>query len=131
LKWKSDGYHRIVDLEGNVLDVVDFENISNGVKNFNSKSIHIAYIGGVEKDNVNKAIDSRTFEQKQGLLVAIEEAINWIVDHGGSKRAIKILGHRDISPDQNGNGKIDSWERIKECPSFDAIPEYKDVLNWD
>ena len=27
----------------------------------------------------------------------------------------------------NGNGKVDSWERIKECPCFDAKEEYKDL----
>ena len=37
----------------------------------------------------------------------------------------EILGHRDISPDANGNGIVDSWERIKECPCFDAKVEYK------
>lgn len=25
------------------------------------------------------------------------------------------------------NGKVDIWERIKECPCFDAIPEYADI----
>jgi N-acetyl-anhydromuramyl-L-alanine amidase AmpD len=35
--------------------------------------------------------------------------------------AAKIQGHRDFSPDKNRNGKVDPWERIKECPCFDAI----------
>ena len=39
----------------------------------------------------------------------------------------KIMGHRDISPDKNHNGVVDPWERIKECPCFDAIPEYADI----
>ena len=36
-----------------------------------------------------------------------------------------ILGHRDFSNDKDGSGVIESWERIKECPCFDAIPEYQ------
>ena len=28
---------------------------------------------------------------------------------------------------QNHNGRVDSWERIKECPCFDAIEEYQDI----
>ena len=27
----------------------------------------------------------------------------------------------------NHNGRIDTWERIKECPCFDAIDEYSGV----
>ena len=36
----------------------------------------------------------------------------------------KICGHRDFSPDKNGNGVIDPWEYIKACPCFDARHEY-------
>jgi len=39
----------------------------------------------------------------------------------------EIKGHRDCSPDTNHNGKVDRWEWLKECPSFDAFNEYKDL----
>jgi len=39
-----------------------------------------------------------------------------------------VKGHRDFSPDKDGDGKITQREWIKECPCFDAIPEYADVL---
>jgi N-acetyl-anhydromuramyl-L-alanine amidase AmpD len=32
----------------------------------------------------------------------------------------RILGHRDLSPDLNGDGKITPDEFIKACPSFDV-----------
>ena len=38
-----------------------------------------------------------------------------------------IKGHRDLSPDVNGNGRVDKWERTKECPCFDAMEEYEDL----
>ena len=38
-----------------------------------------------------------------------------------------IKGHRDTSPDKNHNGKIDKWEWVKECPSFDAKTEYAGI----
>jgi N-acetylmuramoyl-L-alanine amidase len=97
--------------------------ITNGVKNFNSKSIHIAYQGGVDRANVSKAVDTRTEAQKAAILDVIFEVLEELKplqDISG----IKIMGHRDISPDKNLNGLVDPWERIKECPSFDAIPEY-------
>ncbi len=31
-----------------------------------------------------------------------------------------ICGHRDVSPDTNANGKIESFEWLKTCPGFDV-----------
>jgi N-acetylmuramoyl-L-alanine amidase len=31
-----------------------------------------------------------------------------------------ILGHRDLSPDKNGDGVIERSEWVKHCPSFDV-----------
>lgn len=128
LGWNSPGYHLIIDLDGKVHQLQPFTKYSNGVKGFNKNAINISYIGGVEKTNVTKALDSRTPQQKAALLNAIKTAIKWVESNGGSKSQLRIRGHRDVSPDKNGNGIIESWERIKECPSFDAIPEYKHLL---
>jgi N-acetylmuramoyl-L-alanine amidase len=38
------------------------------------------------------------------------------MDHPGSR----VCGHRDLSPDLNGNGKVDPWERLKECPCYEV-----------
>lgn len=127
LGWKTDGYHTQTDLDGNWYEVVPFTLPSNGIKGFNGKGIHLCYIGGVLRDNVNKASDTRTEKQKLALKQMIFQAFAWIDKNGGDSSKVKIKGHRDVSPDKNGNGIIDSWERIKECPSFDAIPEYKGI----
>lgn len=128
LGWNSPGYHLIIDLEGKTHPLQPFTKYSNGVKGHNTNAINISYIGGVEKTNTKKALDSRTPAQKKALLKAIKMAIKWVEDNGGSKSKLTIKGHRDVSPDKNKNGIIESWERIKECPSFDAIPEYKHLL---
>jgi N-acetylmuramoyl-L-alanine amidase len=128
LGWKTDGYHLYVDYDGTITQLVPFNLASNGVKGFNEKIINITYRGGVEKTNVNKASDTRTPQQKEALVRAIKRALQWVEQNGGDVGKVKIQGHRDFSPDKNGNGVIDSWERIKECPSFDAIPEYKNVI---
>ena len=127
--WRSDGYHRLVDLDGSILEVTPFNLPSNGVAGYNANSIHICYRGGVLRENTTKAADSRTPEQKTGLKVAINEALRWIDQNGGDVSKIRIKGHRDFSPDKDGNGVIASWERIKECPSFDAIPEYSHMVS--
>ena len=120
LKWTEVGYHIIVDLDGKLNHLLDFDKISNGVKGFNHETINISYIGGVLKDDYTKSSDTRTEAQKEGLKKAILEAKKYAPN-------AKIQGHRDFSPDKNKNGLIDTWERIKECPSFNAIPEYKNL----
>lgn len=123
LGWKVDGYNYVIDLDGTIHPLVPEDQVSNGVKGYNSDAINICYIGGVEKDNYSKAKDTRTPEQKESIICLIE----LLLERYPTITIIK--GHRDYSPDKNGNGVIDPWERIKECPSFDAIPEYKYLLD--
>lgn len=108
LKWKSNGYHFIIEANGKINNITPIESIANGVAGYNSNSIHISYIGGV--DDNGKPIDNRTFAQKQSLIYQLQ----WL------KRKFpkaKIQGHRDFP-----NVK-------KACPCFDAIPEYDDILD--
>lgn len=117
--WKHCGYHYVVTPEGNVIKLEPEENVANGVAGYNKNSIHIAWIGGVDKEHPN-GIDNRTGLQKIALfdlLVKMKQKY---------KDAI-IMGHRDISPDLNHNGVVDPWERIKACPCFDAMVEYEDI----
>lgn len=116
--WKNPGYHYVVMPSGRVENLLSEENVSNGVQGYNSTSINIAYIGGIDENG--KAVDNRTEEQKKSLVSLLKSLRE-------RYPKAKIMGHRDISPDKNGNGIIDPWERIKECPCFDAITECKDI----
>lgn len=116
--WKNPGYHYVVMPSGRVENLLSEENVSNGVQGYNSTSINVVYIGGI--DGNGKAVDNRTEEQKKSLISLLKSLRE-------RYPKARIMGHRDISPDKNGNGIIDPWERIKECPCFDAITEYKDI----
>jgi len=127
--WEVDGYHVLIDLEGEPHYLVPLDQNSNGVKGFNSETINICYIGGVENVGTKqkpiwKGKDTRTEAQKITMDNEIVKVIEWLRENGNDCSNVTILGHRDFSPDQNGSGKIESWERIKECPSFDVIPAY-------
>lgn len=113
--WSAPGYHYVVSPEGKLHQLLPEDKVSNGVKGFNAHAINIAYIGGV--DQKGKGIDNRTPEQKFTLIETLRTL---------KKRypEARILGHRDFSPDLNHNGIVDPWERIKECPCFNAINEY-------
>lgn len=116
LGWQNPGYHFLIKPNGEAVNLQPIDKPSNGVAGHNANSIHLSYIGGV--DGGGKAVDNRTIQQKETLLRLVKQ-------FKAQFPAARVLGHRDFSPDRNGNGKVDSWERIKECPCFDAIPEYK------
>lgn len=114
--WKNPGYHYVVFPNGTIQQLVEDIVVANGVKGYNSTGIHVAYVGGI--DEKGAATDNRTPEQREALVRVLRML---------SKRYPEavIMGHRDISPDKNHNGIVDPWERIKECPCFDAKVEYR------
>ena len=116
--WKAPGYHYVITAEGKIHQLLDTEKVSNGVKGYNSVTVNVAYTGGIDANG--KSEDNRTEAQKDSLIKLLKllkqkypEAV--------------IQGHRDFSPDKNGNGVVDSWERIKDCPCFNAKTEYKNI----
>lgn len=120
--WKNPGYHYVIfPKDGEIVQLLDEEKTANGVKNYNAHSIHIAWVGGIDKvDGKIVSVDNRTAWQKLQLIdILTKLKLKY-------KTAI-IMGHRDISPDLNHNGIIDPWERIKECPCFNAMVEYMDI----
>lgn len=126
LGWKSPGYHVIVDLDGKKHYIHPFDKPANGVKGQNGHCLHVSYIGGVDPKDYTKAMDTRTFAQKKAMAEVVFEMICWLQENGKEDldTNLMVLGHRDFSPDKNKNGIIETWERIKECPSCDVIPEF-------
>ena len=116
--WKNPGYHYVVMPDGTISQMLGEQFVSNGVKGYNSTSVNVAYVGGI--DAKGEPTDNRTDEQKQSLVRLLKEL-------KGRYPKAQILGHRDISPDTNHNGVVDPWERIKACPCFDAIKEYENI----
>ncbi|MCM1042381.1 MAG: N-acetylmuramoyl-L-alanine amidase [Bacteroides sp.] len=115
LGWKKPGYHYVVMPSGKVERLLDESEVSNGVKGFNACLINVAYAGGI--DDSGKATDNRTEAQKAALYFLLEQL------RERYPQAV-IQGHRDFSPDLDGNGIITSDEYLKECPCFDARAEY-------
>ena len=112
--WKSPGYHYVVFPDGKVEQLLSESGVANGVRGYNSNSIHVSWVGG------HNGVDNRTTAQKLTLIKVLKEL-------RAKYPTAKILGHRDISPDKNHNGIVDPWERIKECPCFEAQVEYRGI----
>ena len=85
---------------------------------YNAKSIGICYEGGLDKNG--KAKDTRTDAQKESLISLIKQL-------KGKYKIDKVMGHRDTSPDKDGDGIVEPHEWIKQCPCFNAIDEYKNI----
>lgn len=116
--WVNPGYHYVVSPDGKISQLLDEDKVSNGVKGFNSVSINVAYIGGI--DRTGKPTDNRTDEQKASLRSQLKML------HKKYPTAI-VQGHRDFSLDRNKDGKITPNEWMKACPCFNAKEEYSNL----
>ena len=107
--WSDIGYHYVVYRNGLIVDGRDVDLIgAHCLKGgHNTHSIGICYVGGVDKDDVKKAKDTRTHEQRAAL-----KAI--LIDLKRLYPNAKIYGHRD-------------FDKGKDCPSFDARTEYSEL----
>lgn len=106
LGWQNPGYHFIIKADGEVVQLHPIEKVANGVRGFNSVAIHIAYMGGVDRNQ--KPLDNRTPEQRFQQMRLVKEL----------KRKFptaEIKGHRDFPG------------VIKACPSFDVAQWLKEV----
>lgn len=128
-KWHKErgfamiGYNYVIDLDGTVevgrpLSREGAHCNTAGVSglSYNKHSIGICYVGGLDKDG-NPA-DTRTPEQKLSMLNLVN---NLMEAYPG---VVEVIGHRDASPDKNGNGVIERNEWIKQCPCFDVRAEF-------
>lgn len=97
--WKSPGYHYIIDANGIITQLADVEQITNGVQGHNKDSVHISYIGGVDKFGM--PADTRTAAQLVAMRCLLQ-AMKGLYPNA------RVLGHRDFPG------------VAKACPSFDV-----------
>ena len=77
-------------------------------------SIGICYEGGL--DCRGRPADTRTPEQRAALRLLVHQLQERFP-------GCRVCGHRDLSPDRNGNGEIEPEEWIKACPCFEVKEE--------
>ena len=109
--FNGTGYHYYIRKDGTVHLTRPIERIGAHVKGFNSNSVGICYEGGLDAHGC--PADTRTPEQRAALRLLVHQLFETFP---GSR----VCGHRDLSPDRNGNGEIEPEEWIKACPCFEA-----------
>lgn len=109
--WSGCGYHYIIRRNGTIEIGRRLNKAGAHAYGYNRKSWGICLVGGV--DTNNHADDNFRVAQYEALEVLL---------HGLSAFApdAQILGHRDLSPDIDGDGIIEEWEWKKSCPCFDV-----------
>lgn len=108
--WINPGYRQITHLDGRITILQEFDHnewlengeLTNGARGFNHKTIHLSYIGGVDRHDFDLPKDTRTREQRDSLEAQIKFYLYLYPD-------IKILGHNQVAR--------------KACPSF-YVPEW-------
>ena len=109
------GYHFYIRKNGDIKSTRPLERIGAHSRGFNRESIGICYEGGLDVHGC--PADTRTPEQRAALRLLVHQLLETFP---GSR----VCGHRDLSPDRNGNGEIEPEEWIKACPCFEVKAEF-------
>lgn len=116
--WSDIGYHFVIRIDGTVERGRPEEVPGSHVRGFNTGSIAIVYVGGLDAQGKGK--DTRTAAQHASMAELVRALV---ARYPGAE----VLGHRDHSPDTNGNGVIERHEWLKECPCFDVRSWWESV----
>lgn len=109
------GYHFYIRKNGDIKNTRPLEKPGAHALGYNAHSIGICYEGGL--DVRYRPADTRTEWQKHSLRVLIRTLL---MDYPGCR----VCGHRDLSPDRNGDGRISPEEWVKECPCFEGSVDF-------
>jgi len=110
--WSDIGYHWVIRRSGQIQTGRPIERAGAHTKGHNSNSIGICLVGGI--DELGNSEDNFTPEQYNALAYKIGELEDEYKD------VDDICGHRDLSPDVDGDGEVEQHEWVKDCPCFDV-----------
>lgn len=116
--WAGIGYHFVIYRDGTIHDGRDINKIGAHTGGYNTGTIGVCYVGGLDRNGKPK--DTRTLAQKNAMYQLVKRLMEIYPIES-------VKGHRDYSPDKDGDGKISKYEWIKACPCFevaDFMAEY-------
>lgn len=112
--FRGTGYHYYIRRNGRTLCTRPVDQEGAHVLGYNKHSIGVCYEGGLTADG--RPQDTRTPAQRRALQVLINRLC-------AVYPGCRVCGHRDLSPDLNGNGVVEPSEWSKACPCFDVKTE--------
>lgn len=116
--WSGIGYHAVIRRDGEIEFGRHFDEVGAHVQGQNARSVGICMVGGVDAEgNAENNFTEDQFESLDLLVAMLRRAYP----------TAEVLGHRDLSPDLDGDGIIEKNEWLKECPSF-SVKEWLESL---
>lgn len=109
--WRDVGYHYVIRRDGTVEKGRPDNRMGAHVQGHNDGSLGICLVGGVKPDMTAET----NFTAAQ--YAALEELLTTLK---GRYPDARVCGHRDLSPDRNGDGVVQPGEWVKACPTFDV-----------
>ena len=94
LKWKANGYHILIHLDGRIEQITPENEVANGVAGYNKNAIHVSWVGG------HKTLD--------------------ITDAQWMSLEIVVRGLKAKFPNAEIKGHRDFPNVAKSCPRFDV-----------
>jgi Tfp pilus assembly protein PilE len=101
--WRDIGYHYVIEADGRVAIGRHEDEIGAHVSGENGSSIGVCIVG---TDRFSQAQWESLRDVVSDLTTRYPQASVW--------------GHRDFSPDKDGDGVIEEHEWFKTCPGFDV-----------
>lgn len=112
------GYHFVIDVDGRLYTGRALNEPGAHAVNFNARSIGVCLIGGAERDGQYTPEAWNRLEELV-LLLCHERRIPLRLATQHQPLA-GVCGHRDLSPDANGDGQVTARDWLKTCPGFDV-----------
>jgi N-acetyl-anhydromuramyl-L-alanine amidase AmpD len=109
--WSGVGYHAVIRRDGQVEFGRHFDEPGAHVQGQNFRSVGVCLVGGVNEEG--EAEENFTEEQMESLEYTVRFLRLAYPD-------ATVLGHRDLSDDVDGDGVVEEWEWVKDCPCFDV-----------
>lgn len=109
--WQGIGYHFVIKRNGKIEVGEHPYNRGAHVKGSNFNSVGVCLIGGVDEGGDPESNFTNEQQDSAFTLAKVLESMFPRAEH---------RGHRDFSPDLDGDGEIEKWEWMKACPVFDA-----------
>lgn len=111
-KLPNIGYHYVIDLDGHCWTGRHLDEIGAHVAGHNADTVGICLVGGAEREA------QYTPEQWVTLAALVRQLRE--MPRRAMPHPLPVCGHRDLSPDVNGDGKVSATEWLKTCPGFDV-----------
>jgi len=110
-KFSDIGYHYVIRRNGDLEAGRPENQVGAHVQGFNNVSIGICLVGGI---NARGAAENNFTEEQFFSLHVLLEKLQERYPQAS------IVGHRDLSPDKDGDGVVEKHEWLKSCPCFDV-----------